>query len=581
MATLAVPVNLQIPFTLGIPEILENIFEYCHDQDNRRNNVLVCKTWLEPCLNVIWRESYDLTNLVRLLGPTMTHGLVMEFVQTNVPLNWDRFSFYARRVRTIYQEGQDLQSYPKHALEYIFAHIAYQRPSNILELCPNLKVLEWCGDTHHHMTNPSILFMNSSLECYTLNENKPPPIKLAFVLRAVTDRCPNLKHVKLCLQQQPDPSYMDIIQGFIQSVKVLHSVDLPPFADMTPIISTLRDYQPHLRELRIQGCHTVDDRVDKACITSLALPSPCSNSLASLTLIDIVAPYTLVTELIENGLPLLQQAFVTSDFRKVETPSAVKRLMESLAKGCPRINYVCLSYDYYRYTPLPPSSYTVSVDHIRPLLKCTKMQNFTFKYPFPLTLDDQSAEEIASSWPEILQLQLCHSPSAEPGRNIKNCFTLRALLSFARHCPRITHLSLFLFTKSNTFPTLADIQTLPKAFFSKLQILDVGSSHMLKRDRHQIAQTLYRILPATAILQFDIDGSVEGGDDEDEHENEYIPLTTVGWRSLVHMISYARWMDETTSPEQRNLQSRIQEVEAENARLRTQIRSLHAEGFIA
>ncbi|KAJ3755430.1 hypothetical protein EV360DRAFT_85906 [Lentinula raphanica] len=580
MATLAIPVNFRTPFALMIPEILENIFEHCHEQDNRRNNVLVCKTWLEPCLNVIWRESYDLTNLVRLLGPTMTHGLVMEFVQTNRPLNWDRFSFYARRVRKIYQEGQDAQSYPKNALEFIFAHIAYQRPSNILELCPNLKVLEWCGDTGYHMTNPSILFMSSSLERYILNENKPPPIKLAFLLRAVADRCPNLKYMKLSLQQQPDPSYMDIIQGFIQSVKILHSVDLPPFADMSPIISTLRDYQPHLCELRIQGCHTMDD---KAYITSLASPSPYSTGFASLTLINIVAPYAMVTGLIENGLPLLQQAFVSSDLREPESPSAVKRLMESLVKGCSSIYHVCLSYDYYRprYTRLPSSSNTVSVDHIRPLLQCTKMQNFTFKYPVALMLDDQSAEEIASSWPEILQLQLCPHPDDEADGNRKNCFTLRALLSFARHCPRITHLSLLFDTESNTCPALADIQTLPTPFFSKLRILNVGSSNICERDRHQVAQTLSHILPAPALLQFHDDGSEEGMDDGDEDEDDSVPLGTVGWRSVVHMISYVRWMDKRTKPEQRDLQSRNQELEAENARLRAQIQSLYASGIIS
>ncbi|KAJ3755431.1 hypothetical protein EV360DRAFT_72858 [Lentinula raphanica] len=536
----------------GLPNFkfsrLENIFEYCRERSNRRSNVLVCKTWLDPCLNVIWRELNDLTDLVRLLGPTTTKGMVLEFVQEDVPLKWDRFLFYARRVRKIYQEGQDAQMYPKYALESVFAHIAYQRPSNILELCPNLKVLEWCGDTHYHMINPSILFMGPSLERYILNEDKPSRIHLAFVLRAVADRCPNLKHMKLSLQEAANPSYVDIIRKFIENMRVLHSVDLPPFADMSSLISTLRSYQPGLRNLRIQGCYNVNGRVDKPRITSLALPSPSSNGFASLTLINIFAPYAMVKELLENGFPFLQQISVTSDLRVPEAPSAVKSLIETLAKECPRINRVYLSYDYLRareYVRLPHADSIVAMDHIRPLLKCTKMRHFDFRHPFPITLDDISAEEIATSWPELLQLHLSNDRA-------------QAVFHLAKD---------------------PDIQTLPAPFFSKLRGLNVGTSLLYERDKHQVAQTLSRILPAPSDLLFDeytIADEVDDADSNTDEEESAIPLGSDGWSSVMCIISFMRWVDKATKLEQHDLRSQNQELEAENERPWTQIQHFHA-----
>ncbi|KAJ3831340.1 hypothetical protein F5878DRAFT_667657 [Lentinula raphanica] len=392
--------------------------------------------------------------------------------------------------------------------------------------------------------------------------------------------------MKLSLQEAANPSYVDIIRKFIENMRVLHSVDLPPFADMSSLISTLRDYQPGLRNLRIQGCYNVNGRVDKPRITSLALPTPSSNGFASLTLINIFAPYAVVKELLENGLPFLQQISVTSDLRVPEAPSAVKSLIETLAKECPRINRVYLSYDYLRareYVWLPHADSIVAMDHIRPLLKCTKMRHFDFRHPFPITLDDISAEEIATSWPELLQLHLSNDRAQAVFHLVKDrkyCFkTLRALLSFARHCPHLTRLSLFFAPRSSTCPTPANIQTLPAPFFSKLRGLNVGTSLLYERDKHQVAQTLSRILPAPSDLLFDeytIADEVDDADSNTDEEESAIPLGSNGWSSVMCIISFMRWVDKATKLEQHDLRSQNQGLEAENERPRTQTQHFHA-----
>lgn len=56
------------PSAMKIPEILQHIFEFNDQKSNCNSNVLVCKAWSDPCMNVIWREITDITRLVRILG---------------------------------------------------------------------------------------------------------------------------------------------------------------------------------------------------------------------------------------------------------------------------------------------------------------------------------------------------------------------------------------------------------------------------------------------------------------------------------------------------------------------------------
>ncbi|KAJ3993092.1 hypothetical protein F5050DRAFT_780029 [Lentinula boryana] len=563
------------PFALRIPEILENIFEHSDENSNRTNNVLVCKAWSDPCLNVIWRELKDLSCLVKLLGPTVIRGSrLLDFSQTDKPPKWDRFSFYARRVRKIYHMGEKAGTYRAGlALRSVFTDIAYQRLSN--NIVPNLQVLEWHSDAFLYMQNPSILFMGPSLKHYILHEVKPSPAELSLNLQTLADRCPHINHVKISLDSATQ-SHGDIILDFVMRMAELHTLELPPFGNMAPLINALRGHSC-LRKLQIGGCHAIDGQLDKPCITSLALPSPGGDHFASLTFLSIVVPYAVVEKLFSSKFPSLQQISIFSDLRKPETPSTIKHLIDTLTERCPQIHHIRLSYAFLpeeKYTRFPPASCIVTMAHIRPLLRCSKMQNFTFKHPFPITLDDQFAEEIATSWPDLLELQLNNVPLVRR-KDFKNCFTLRALLPFARHCPRLVHLSILVVPESSTCPILGDIQSLPSSFFSKLYSFDVGSSMLYESDKHQVALTLSQILPPHSVLRYHNSVKNDLSSDTDEETPPSSPEAR-NWNSVMNEIPYMRWMDQLAKTEQRELRRKLQELETENERLRTQTQTLHA-----
>ena len=59
------------PHVLRIPELLSLIFR-CMDKSNNAACAIVCKAWLNPALNELWRCLDDLLVLLRLLSPMHT-----------------------------------------------------------------------------------------------------------------------------------------------------------------------------------------------------------------------------------------------------------------------------------------------------------------------------------------------------------------------------------------------------------------------------------------------------------------------------------------------------------------------------
>ncbi|KAJ4475010.1 hypothetical protein J3R30DRAFT_635207 [Lentinula aciculospora] len=567
------PQNMALtPFALRIPEILENIFEFADEQSNCNSNVLVCKSWSNPCLNVIWREVKDLIRLVKLLGPVYDRGPTMEFSRNDAPLDWDTFSSYAKRVRIIrFKENAAKKHYGVPSLSSVFADIAYQRPSN-KALLPNLRILEWHGYTSLYMKNFATLFMEMPVKHYILHEDRLSSAELSLNLRTVADKCPHLSLINISFSL-PVQSHSDIIVNFVQKMAHLRTLELSPFQDMTSLTTALRKH-PHLRKLLIGKLHVVERKTDKSCIESLALPSPDGDHFTSLTTLSVVAPYAVAEELFTANLRSLQKIFLISDLRKAETPFTVKRLLETLTERCLCMNSLQLSYVFLSqttYARFPPASCVVTKVHIRPILQCSRMQSFVLKHPFPVTLDDPFAEEIATSWPNLQDLQLNHVPVIRR-KDFKNSFTLRALLPFARHCPILVSLSLLISPTEATCPSSTDIQELPKPFLTKFSSFDVGSSMLYWDDKHQVALTLAQILPTACQLHYHNDkrDSLNSNTKLDEKSRSAISPESCNWESMVNRIPYVRWIDQRSKVEQSELLSKIQQLEAENERLRTQ-----------
>jgi len=115
-----------------------------------------------------------------------------------------------------------------------------------------------------------------------------------------------------------------------------------------------------------------------------------------------------------------------------------------------------------------------------------------------LTLAD--VEEIASSWPNIRHVNLCSDPRLPCASNgtIK-CLTSRALLSFARYCPNIVTLGLFLEANFSSLPSNEEVGALSSGF-KKLRVLSVGVSSI--EDERLFASFLCHVLRQGCIVKY-------------------------------------------------------------------------------
>jgi hypothetical protein len=113
-----------------------------------------------------------------------------------------------------------------------------------------------------------------------------------------------------------------------------------------------------------------------------------------------------------------------------------------------------------------------------------------------LNLSQDDLEDLALRWPSLETLNLNTEPFDFQSSNL----TLEALLPFARHCPNLAHLGLFIDASSDRMPTTCS-QNSPLPSFRRLHRLATGLSVI--NDPTTVAVYLSKILP--------LDCSIESG----------------------------------------------------------------------
>jgi hypothetical protein len=65
---------------LAIPELLQTIFSFGTRASNV-SNALVCRSWLEPALDNVWREVDDIYYLLKILAPFHRRSVMDDYVR--------------------------------------------------------------------------------------------------------------------------------------------------------------------------------------------------------------------------------------------------------------------------------------------------------------------------------------------------------------------------------------------------------------------------------------------------------------------------------------------------------------------
>ncbi|KAF5343544.1 hypothetical protein D9758_012948 [Tetrapyrgos nigripes] len=497
---------------LQVTELLRIIFEHLEKEDLVRC-ALVCKSWSEVALDVVWFAVKDMGALANLLSPVKVtvledyddmDAVVPRFVYNFDPnpttRDWSRFETkYSSRVRHLHFLGALVNA---RAMEYHdFASLlgVIQRVRSSSPLLPNLRSLEWYSKGDLCTLVDGVTFMHDTVnhchmqyDCYDVARTTD----VSFFIEAIHMRMPLL--TSLHIHTAPAQELVSPLASIFENLPHLTRVVVPAFKDIAPLLSSLSK-SSKLEELQFLYCNS-DPRVAVAR-TGSPLQRDAFAALAKLVLYGFSYSTAVCPLLSRNSLAGLRSLTLgTIEVEKLKAVQFVLRLLPSFAPnlvefvlGCPE-------------APEPDEDAiceSIPFDAFRPILECTKMEKFVWCLHNPLSLTDSDVEKITSTWVDLKVLKLS---SMLPLHRIQHPFnkpTLRALSILTRRCLGLKDVSLYLDTTMFLeFESVSDTLPAMTTKFADLEILDVGFSDIVPRHMSYTAMSLAQVCSPQCLLSW-------------------------------------------------------------------------------
>ncbi|KAL0058911.1 hypothetical protein AAF712_014393 [Marasmius tenuissimus] len=424
---------------LQISEILRTIFRWC-DKRSNVSNAVVCRSWQNDGLDLVWEEINDIQHIFKFLGPVA--GNPRRF---SPPLNYERWNLfrerYAWRVRKLIDGGRvDSSHYP---LLDTIARLQDHKP-----VFPNLKWLVWRSaigrdDGYGHQ---SLILMHPNVEKFELSitQTDVPSEVLRQYIHAVSERMPRLKNFHMTMPKSAFDGVAASLASLLKNLPELEFVSLPALSDPSHLLLALASRPRCMKYLDLTR-----DYKDLGAMQMTSLTRP--SVLRDLQHLSIAVSYQTFSHFIReccDSLPRLTKLSVSSTSPHPEAPSALKDLLESVAGQLPLIKHLELGFSREFPPDLAPSVTMANIVHflhIEPILACTGITHFHIVHPYPLAVEHNELERIALAWPTLRSLTLSDDPKYpdvllnDPGWPILD---LGALLPFTRHCIYIEELHL-------------------------------------------------------------------------------------------------------------------------------------------
>ncbi|OJT05423.1 hypothetical protein TRAPUB_3739 [Trametes pubescens] len=463
---------------LAIPEILELVFSFLNVQETAQCTC-VCKSWSEVALSSLWRDVDDLHRLFKLLAPIEAgapeapeNGIHDHHFQRPLePADWARFMRYARRVRSL---SVPLSNDNQLRGGLVFDEVAQTRTT--LNILPRLSSLSWTCDKGERMRT-SLMFMHDNVKQFTVKLVPSDNYSFGIYFQEIALRMPKLTHLDLRFTFPVHDIERDLCTLF-EALPHLQKVILPKFTITAKIIEHLSN-NPKLRVVQFefmesQGAGDVSD-VHNWFPTLQEDAFPSLNDLS----VSVHLPHMVRFLNAEFSPAHLTCLYVHLLY--IVPPYQVQEFLEAATQNCQELTRLYLDFAgdpsplLFR-TSLPDED-RISWNTLRPLLKLSKLVEFELHWDSPVAITQTDLEELASSLPALELLELNSEPLPTPQ---PPALTLRALIPFARHCPKMRELNLYVNASS------ADLEdasrelhaSLPPIQFRSLTKLSFGLSHI-------------------------------------------------------------------------------------------------------
>ncbi|KAG6865690.1 hypothetical protein C0991_000304 [Blastosporella zonata] len=460
---------------LAISELLDMVFQFLDDTSNA-SNARVSKQWSELALDVLWKEVSNLRRLFALLAPLeKTSSGSYKFVRPLESSDWLR-----------------------HTLHHsVFDDVARSRTS--LDILPNMHSLQW--DASESLTL-CVIFMHKNIKSLALHL----PSDTTNVVRVFEDviaRMPNVSQIDLRFQFSIHAIEAHLIR-LISSLPNLRRIILPRFCLTTSLAESASQLK-NLETLEFQyheyqGQGEPDDIIDfKPELSNGTFPSLYD---LSMTITFDAAMKFLTTPFSPSNLTMMH-----IDSPAIEPPSSLLKLIQLIPVACPLLKSLTLmSFIDVQVQPAAPAKEDcITIHTLRPLLKCPNLTSFELEHHNPVHLELTDIEEIATSWPGVESLVL----NTQPAYIEQTGLTLSALLPFARHCPKLQLLGLFINATTTDFPAAGAASAYQLPYFRALHTLSMGAS--LIQEPGPVALFLSQICPLHCTMENGVNWGVTSG----------------------------------------------------------------------
>ncbi|KAJ7707801.1 hypothetical protein B0H17DRAFT_1192234 [Mycena rosella] len=492
MAFLAVSPTTRV---LEIPELLHMIFGFLGDPSNAAN-ACVCKRWNSIALDTLWSEVEDLHRLFGLLGPLKQLGdspdAPYAFIANPDADDWRRFTKYSARVRRLFFHAESglLRLSPT-----VFEDVARTRTS--LNILPNVNTLSWAGPL-----SLAVMFMHANVKRFVLwlpdkfavpDLPLQPQYDLLPFFRDVASRMPNLTYLDLRTNMPMHDMEVDLI-FLLRSLAKLRKVVFPRFECTTRIAETLAQL-PDLGTLEFQ--YVPEQGLGDPSDTHVFRPTLAMGAFPSLWDLSLTISLNDGVQFMRNSFAPTNLTALYFDSYLVESPAVVHELLSLLAETCHLLESLGI---VTLIGPNSPNEERINFSTLRPLLNFPNLLIFEIIHQNPLDLTLEDLDQLARSWPSLKKLIL----NNEPAVSEHSTLTLQALLPFARHCPEIEQLGLFINASTADLPSsptnfTSSYQSLP---FGKLKRLSMGVS--LLEDAGAVALFLSQLCPLGTHIEYGV-----------------------------------------------------------------------------
>ncbi|KAG8919235.1 hypothetical protein FRC01_001400 [Tulasnella sp. 417] len=439
-------------------------------QKDLTNLAVTCRAFLEVALNIRWRN-ISFGQLIQvweargvLVQADMSWGgREMEFARTPTYEDWQRFEYYARRIRCMRLESLPATTQFSSAFANAVSNGSRQsrfqvKESPVLPIFPRLKSLEWKfgPGTSEVRVVTAVISESPALDSLAIfaspeRDELPSDSWVAF-FSSLDNHGRPLKSLKILARIHGSGASYDMeakIPSLVQLIRrsALQELILPSDAIGAEAIAIAISYIPTLKVLEVSDQYSVFEVYEAA-------PVP-HNAFSSLECLrgDVI---TVVSLLIIPTFPSLAKLMIQgpSGEANVAWPF-IRRAIGAIGQNCPALEVlhlrVGLFFKDFEDVGGSETGRTGPTSAFASLRGCPRLKDVLFDlsgtwfdgfHRDEINLLDEQWEHIAEAWPDLTSVWFGTGVSYE-GHGLASSVprpraTLRTIASFFRHCPKLS-----------------------------------------------------------------------------------------------------------------------------------------------